>query len=107
MKRTIGFVVPAVFVASCAAVGPDYEQPQMSMSAHYVNGGSAALKNAAVERWWTGMNDPLLNALVERGLAQNLDIRTAWTRIRQAEAALARTGIAGPWRPVRTGRSGT
>lgn len=94
MKRTIGFVVPAVFVASCAAVGPDYEQPQMSMSAHYVNGGSAALKNAAVERWWTGMNDPLLNALVERGLAQNLDIRTAWTRIRQAEAALARTGVA-------------
>ncbi|SPH24247.1 Multidrug/solvent efflux pump outer membrane protein MepC [Defluviimonas aquaemixtae] len=106
MKRTMGLVVPVTLVASCAAVGPDYVRPQMSMSALFVNGGSSALRDAAVERWWTGLNDPLLNSLVDRGLSQNLDIRTAWTRIRQAEAALARTGIASQLSGDISGRAG-
>lgn len=92
MKRVLVAAGPAVLIVSCAAVGPDYVRPQQSLSAQYVNGGSAALTNAAVQRWWTGLGDPLLTELAERGLAQNLDIRTARARIDQAEAALGRTG---------------
>lgn len=92
MKRALVAAVPAVLIASCAAVGPDYVRPQMPLSTQYVRGDSAALSDAAVERWWLGLGDPLLNELAERGLAQNLDIRTARARIDQAEAALGRTG---------------
>jgi multidrug efflux system outer membrane protein len=94
MTQRFAFLAPVALVASCTAAGPDYVVPQMSLAAQYVNGGTAGLTNAAVERWWIGLNDPLLTALVERGLAQNLDIKTAWTRIGQAEAALAQTGVA-------------
>ena len=92
MKRLFLVMTPAVFAASCAAVGPNYAPPPGTVPAQFVGGGSAALRDAAVQRWWTGLNDPLLNDLVGRGLSQNLDIQTARARIRQAEAQLRRTG---------------
>lgn len=94
MTQGYAFLASVALVASCTAAGPDYVVPEMALAAHYVNGGSDRLNDAAVERWWTGLNDPVLSALVERGLAQNLDIKTAWARIGQAEAALLRTGVA-------------
>lgn len=92
MKRPFAIAAPAVVLASCAAVGPDYVRPQMLLPAQFVHSGSAALTDASAERWWRGLGDPLLDELAARGLAQNLDIRTAQARIRQAEAALRRTG---------------
>lgn len=94
MTQGFVFLASVALVASCTAAGPDYVVPELSLAAQYVNGGSVPLYDAASERWWTGLNDPVLVALVDRGLAQNLDIKTTWTRIRQAEAALARTGVA-------------
>lgn len=38
--------------------------------------------------WWKGFNDPVLNALVARGLESNLDIAAARDRVRAAEALL-------------------
>ncbi len=106
MKRKILAVGPAAFLASCVAVGPDYSQPQMSLSSHFVNGGSSALTDAAVQRWWTGLNDPLLNDLVNRGLGQNLDIKTARARISQAEAAARRSGLPSQVRGDLTAQAG-
>jgi multidrug efflux system outer membrane protein len=93
MKRVVVAAGPALLIASCAAVGPDYVRPQMSLTAQFVSDDSVALTDAAVARWWTGLGDPLLDDLAGRGLAQNLDIHTARARIRQAEAALGRTGV--------------
>ena len=43
-------------------------------------------------RWWEAFNDPPLNEIVELGLRQNLDIRKAVARIKQAEGLAATVG---------------
>ncbi|CAH0350934.1 efflux transporter outer membrane subunit [Aquabacterium sp. CECT 9606] len=39
-----------------------------------------------LQRWWLDLNDPVLNALIERGLQENTDIRIALDRVREARA---------------------
>ena len=41
---------------------------------------------ALPDRWWEELGSGELNALVERALEQNLNLRAAWKRIEQAEA---------------------
>ncbi|MBU3537229.1 TolC family protein, partial [Alkalihalobacillus clausii] len=43
---------------------------------------------AALVDWWRGFKDPALTALVERAVAQNLDLQQAVARVTQARAAL-------------------
>jgi NodT family efflux transporter outer membrane factor (OMF) lipoprotein len=38
------------------------------------------------DKWWQAFGSHELNSLVERALVNNLDIRTAWTRLKQARA---------------------
>jgi len=45
-----------------------------------------------VSRWWTGFQDPVLTGLVDRALAQNLDIAAAAARVDQARAAARAAG---------------
>lgn len=44
--------------------------------------------------WWRGFDDPLLTSLVERALAQNLDLQQAVARVSQARAALKNANAA-------------
>lgn len=46
------------------------------------------------DKWWQSFGDPALEALIEQGVSQNFTIRSAWDRLRQAEAIAARTGAA-------------
>lgn len=41
-------------------------------------------------RWWRAFGDTGLNTLVETGLAENLDLKTAWDRLRAARAVVDR-----------------
>ncbi len=80
-------------LAACT-VGPDYKAPTIGLASRFAESGTAASDgDVALERWWTGFNDPTLNHLADRGLAQNLDILTAVERINQAEANLRTTGL--------------
>lgn len=82
-------------LAGACKVGPDYQEPKSEAPP-----GWSALKDAeaapvskvtaepvATIRWWTLLNDPELDALVERALAANLDVRSAEARLREARAA--------------------
>lgn len=80
----------AVLVSGCA-VGPDYAAPMPPKTGAFM--GQAAvtargLAPAPVDAWWQGFNDPVLNRLVERALAQNLDLAQAAARVTQARAGL-------------------
>lgn len=57
--------------------------------------GGAALDPA--QPWWLSLGDPALNALMERALADNLDIRQGWARLEQAGALAEQAGA--PWWP--------
>ncbi|MBL8761923.1 MAG: efflux transporter outer membrane subunit [Phycisphaerae bacterium] len=49
---------------------------------------TSALRNspAALDSWWKTFNDPLLDSLIERAVASNLDLKLAEARIREARA---------------------
>ncbi|QPM92189.1 efflux transporter outer membrane subunit [Pseudooceanicola algae] len=79
-------------LAGCA-VGPDYQRPDLSLEARFVQGDAQAIGAVATQTWWRSYNDDTLDALVTRGLAQNLDVMTANEAIRQAQAELRQTGV--------------
>jgi hypothetical protein len=78
-----------------AIVGPDYQPPDLAAPDTYSTPAAfpaptapAAPANAAVDTalWWHGYDDPLLDALVDRALAGNLDVAAAGTRLAEARA---------------------
>lgn len=82
----------AGLLSACAPVGPDYLAPTMALPAGYADGGASSLGPAASQVWWEGLADPVLSGLMARGLAQNLTVRAAHERVREAEAMAAANG---------------
>jgi NodT family efflux transporter outer membrane factor (OMF) lipoprotein len=91
MRRAIAFA--AVFLGACRA-GEDYHAPEL---------GAPPAFNAAAEdselasagelaAWWTRFDDPALDDLVERALANNLALKIAAARIRAARAGVGVVG---------------
>ena len=92
MKRST--LVLASLLAGCT-VGPDYHPPEAGVPPAYLEAsGSAGMNNAELASWWSRFGDPVLSNLVERALAQNLDIEAAAARIREARALERATGAA-------------
>ena len=88
----------AALLSGCA-VGPRYVAPVSSAPPSFV--GSPAVDSRTVAtptvdlvNWWRGFEDPLLTSLVERALAQNLDLKQASARVVQARAALKNANAA-------------
>lgn len=52
-----------------------------------------ALEAAANAKWWTELQDPVLDGLMERALSQNLELKVAVSRIEQARAQLRAAGV--------------
>ena len=83
----------AVALGGCAAVGPDYSEPQLAVPAGWSAGtGTDAMDAVLLARWWHGFGDPVLDRLVADALAANLDLAQARARLREARA---RRGVAG------------
>jgi NodT family efflux transporter outer membrane factor (OMF) lipoprotein len=70
------------------------------MPGSYVNPSAPATSETSattaapikIVQWWRTFNDPMLDSLVGRAASQNLDLKQATARLRQARAAL---GVAG------------
>lgn len=82
-----------VTIGGCA-VGPDYKPPSSPVAGTFL-GAQAVAQRAAppapVDQlaWWKGFNDPVLDGLIDRALAQNLDLAQATARVAQARAGLS------------------
>jgi NodT family efflux transporter outer membrane factor (OMF) lipoprotein len=77
----------AAFLAGCA-VGPTYRAPETRLAPfHNVPASRRDEAPPALDSWWTGFHDPMLVTVVERALAQNLDLAGALARVQQARAA--------------------
>ncbi len=92
MRHLFPASTAAIFLLGGCAVGPRYVAPVSSAPSAYVGGAAVEARPsiAAVDmvEWWRSFHDPLLTSLVERALAQNLDLQQARARIVQARAAL-------------------
>ncbi len=76
---------PIIFIAAavlgCAA--PDRPVvPPVDIRDGFTQSGTIPLP----DQWWRSFDDPILNGLVERALADNFDLKTAWDRLAQARA---------------------
>ena len=81
-------------LASCTAVGPDFQSPQIALSTRFAQSpATAPLSAPAHDRWWQALQDPTLDRLVDHGLRQNLSIQSAMERVREAQTQLKGVGI--------------
>src|SRR5262245_35378865 len=69
-------------------VGPNYQKPPAPVANEWIDSKTKGVNNATIDltNWWSVFNDPALNALIEQAYQQNLDLRTAGTRILAARA---------------------
>lgn len=81
-----------VALPGCKVTG-DYTPPQTTSPESFNKLAvdspvTSALKNssATLDSWWKTFNDPMLDSLIERAAASNLDVRLAESRIREARA---------------------
>ena len=78
---------------SGCAVGPAYVEPDVGAPPAFVEGAAAEAatvggRSVDLVSWWRAYDDPMLGRLVERALAQNLDLEQAVARVTQARASL-------------------
>jgi NodT family efflux transporter outer membrane factor (OMF) lipoprotein len=95
-------VIGLLLLLDACAVGPNYEKPTVQPPAHWSEtdvGPTGPQTNLA--RWWQGFDDPILNSLIDRAIAGNLDLQTAVARIREARAS--RVAASSPLWPTLTG----
>jgi NodT family efflux transporter outer membrane factor (OMF) lipoprotein len=79
-----------VALAGCT-VGPDYHASQVALAPAFASGAIVAGDAAP---WWASFGDPLLDRVVARALAQNMDIAAAVARVDQARAMARGAGAA-------------
>ncbi len=85
----------ALLLGACAAVGPDYERPAMSLPGVYPDAPVDLPAAAAVPaEWWKLFGDQRLDELVASALERNADMRIAVARIEETDANLREAGAA-------------
>ena len=73
-------------LAACT-VGPDYQRPTTPVPPTFAEPHDVAdASDVDLATWWRGFGDSELDKLVNRALAQNLDVETAAARVREARA---------------------
>jgi NodT family efflux transporter outer membrane factor (OMF) lipoprotein len=87
IRRIAGLVLGAGLLSACA-VGPDYREPPLPARDEWQSqpqtGASADV--ATLASWWTVLNDPTLNQLVERAVAENKNVKQAVSRVIESRA---------------------
>lgn len=85
----------ALLLAGCA-VGPDYQPPHAQTPDSYRDlpsqEASKPLSAATNPLWWKSFNDPLLDSLINRAIADNLTLQQAVLRIAGAREQLVQAG---------------
>lgn len=89
------WVLLAGMSLSGCMVGPDYKQPDVSLSPFH---NQVAKVNQAqgdpveLATWWKSFNDPVLTDIVNQVTAQNLDLAASLARVEQARAVANAAG---------------
>jgi NodT family efflux transporter outer membrane factor (OMF) lipoprotein len=86
-------VVLVIGVQGCA-VGPDYRYPELTMPDAWAQRDQVGVTSAPADLagWWRRFGDPVLDTLIDRAIAKNLDLKIALANVREARAL---RGVAG------------
>ncbi len=78
-------LIAMLSLSSCSLMMSDYEREQMPNIASF---NADNLQGAMLsEHFWEDFNDPLLNAVIEKALAGNFDVKTAALKVESARLA--------------------
>ncbi len=92
--KCISALILLLVIAGCKPVGPDYQSPDPNTSLQW----QATMQNGlqdqapdpnALAGWWRGFNDPILTQLIDRAVAGNQNLKSAYSRVLQARAVLS------------------
>lgn len=86
MKKIV-IICLAVAFTGCGIYKP-YTRPEVKTDGLYGTAQTADTTNMGNTRWQEIFTDPLLQGLIEQGLANNTDLQSAHWRVKEAEAAL-------------------
>jgi multidrug efflux system outer membrane protein len=83
-----GAVIILLSISTGCRVGPDYKKPEMKVPAEFqsTSPNMEAGVSGDLSTWWTNLDDPVLNSLVDKVMQGNLDLKVAGDRIDQARA---------------------
>jgi multidrug efflux system outer membrane protein len=88
MKKYSAIILATLLSASCA-VGPDYRAPQVAPAVVQNARSTLFITQSPEALWWQEFADTELDDLERRALAANLDLRSAYDRVRAARAAFS------------------
>jgi NodT family efflux transporter outer membrane factor (OMF) lipoprotein len=91
MTRALRATLAAVAwlgAAGCASVQREYLAPELEAPGAWTQsaGNVRVGDTEAIDAWWTVFNDSTLTGLIERVASDNLDLRSALSRVREARA---------------------
>ena len=89
----IVLTIAAGLLLSACTVGPIYKSPEIDLLDRYSLVAPVTKASTRDLHWWNDFNDPVLAALVDRGLEGNLDVAEARERVAEAEADLRRDSV--------------
>jgi multidrug efflux system outer membrane protein len=89
MRRLILTTVTALSLTACM-MGPDYKRPDTPATEAW-RLSPATSESIANLTWWELLRDPILQGLIRTALAENLDLRVAFSTIEQYQAQLTIT----------------
>jgi NodT family efflux transporter outer membrane factor (OMF) lipoprotein len=92
VQRLACVVVCAGALAGCA-LGPEYFTPEAALPVSFAtppagNGTSSGGPGPQSWQWWHSLRDPQLNELIDRAIANNIDLKIALDRLQQARLQL-------------------
>lgn len=89
--------IASITLLAACTVGPQYVKPDLHANDTYaeqpaLSARNTALAAPALDTWWSGFDDPELTRIIQRALAENLDLAAAMARVDQARAAAREAG---------------
>ena len=83
MKTSL--ILMTIFLAGC--LGPPYQAPPVAAPQHWQESAPGVrAEGAPSAQWWSTLGDSTLNELIRDAVSDNLDIRAAGARVREARA---------------------
>lgn len=80
---TIGLLAATTFISGCS-LAPAYEKPAVAQPVNAVLNSEAIAANSSPKNWQQQFTDPALQALIEKALLHNHDLRVAVLRVEEA-----------------------
>ncbi len=90
-RSTLLILCLAILLISCGIWSPEYTKPDLEVPGSWNSFNSASMdaeSNFPYIAWWQKLNDPVLNQLIESGLASNNTIQIARGNLEQAQGQL-------------------